>query len=84
MTAPLLAAPADDVAAARAAFEGNINAIRQRNREAYLSYYLHSPALVRGGAEGFDIGFDSFAKGVGAQWPDLIEANDIHLTPLQP
>ena len=26
----------------------------------------------------------SFAKGAGAQWPDLIEANDIHLTPLQP
>jgi len=84
ITAPLLAAPADDVIAARAVFEANINAIRQRNREAYLSYYLHSPALVRGGAEGFDTGFDSFAKGVGAQWPDLIEANDIHLTPLQP
>lgn len=84
ITAPLLAAPADDVTAARAVFEANINAIRQRNREAYLSYYLHSPALVRGGAEGFDTGFDSFAKGVGAQWPDLIEASDIHLTPLQP
>jgi len=81
---PLPAAPADDITAARAVFEANINAIRQRNREAYLSYYLHSPALVRGGAEGFDTGFDSFAKGVGAQWPDLIEANDIHLTPLQP
>ncbi|MGA8807516.1 MAG: amidohydrolase family protein [Thermoanaerobaculia bacterium] len=81
---PLMAAPADDVAAARAVFDANINAIRQRNRDAYLSYYLHSPSLVRGGAEGFDTGFDSFAKGVGAQWPDLIEANDIHLTPLQP
>jgi len=84
ITAPLLAAAADDVTAARALFEANINAIRQRNREAYLSCYLHSPALVRGGAEGFDTGFDSFAKGVGAQWPDLIDANDIHLTPLQP
>jgi imidazolonepropionase-like amidohydrolase len=82
ITAPLLAAPAD-VTAARAVFEANINAIRQRNREVYLSCYLHSPSLVRGGAEGFDTGFDSFAKGVGAQWPDLIEANDIHLTPLQ-
>jgi hypothetical protein len=84
IAAPLAAAPADDVAAARAAFEGNITAIRERNREAYLSYYLHSPSLVRGGPEGFATGFDSFAKGVGAQWPDLIEANDIHLTPLQP
>lgn len=84
ITAPLLAAAADDVTAARAVFEANINAIRQRNRDEYLSYYLHSPALVRGGAEGFDTGFDSFAKGVGAQWPDLIEANDIHLTPVKP
>jgi imidazolonepropionase-like amidohydrolase len=83
-TAPLIAAPADDIAAARAVFEANIKAIRERNRDAYLSYYLHSPSLVRGGPEGFDTGFDSFAKGVGAQWPDLIEANDIHLTPLQP
>jgi imidazolonepropionase-like amidohydrolase len=83
-TAPLIAAPADDIAAARAVFEANIKAIRERNRDAYLSYYLHAPSLVRGGPEGFDTGFDSFAKGVGAQWPDLIEANDIHLTPLQP
>jgi imidazolonepropionase-like amidohydrolase len=84
IAAPLIATPADDIAAARAVFEANIKAIRERNREAYLSYYLHSPSLVRGGAEGFDTGFDSFAKGVGAQWPDLIEANDIHLTPLRP
>jgi len=79
---PLLAAPADDVAAARVVFEANINAIRQRNREAYLSYYVHSPSLVRGGPEGFATGFEPFAKDAGAQWPDLIEANDIHLTPL--
>jgi len=82
IAAPLAAAPADDVAAARAVFEANITAIRQRNREAYLSYYLHSPSLVRGGPEGFATGFESFAKDAGAQWPDLIEANDIHLTPL--
>ncbi len=73
-----------DIAAARAVFEGNINAIRHRDREAYLSYYLHSGGLVRGGPERFATGFDSFAKGAGANWPDLIEANDIHLTPLQP
>ena len=81
---PLLAAPSDDVVAARAVFDANINAIRQRNRDAYLSCYLHSEAFVRGGPEGFATGFDSFAKGVGANWPDLLEANDIHLTPLQP
>jgi imidazolonepropionase-like amidohydrolase len=81
---PILALPADDIAAARAVFDANLNAIRQRNREAYLACYLHSEALVRGGAEGFSTGFDSFAKGVGPGWPDLIEANDIHLTPLRP
>ena len=82
----LLAASAlaDDVSDARAVFEGNINAIRERNREKYLSFYLHAPQLVRGGATGFSTGFDEFAKGAGSQWPDLIEANDIHLTPLQP
>src|SRR5437867_5395313 len=43
----VLASPAfaqsDDVSAARAVFEANINAIRQKNLDAYLSYYLHSP-----------------------------------------
>jgi imidazolonepropionase-like amidohydrolase len=81
---PILAAPADDITAARALFDSNVNAIRQRNREAYLACYLHSEGLVRGGPEGFSVGFDSFAKGIGANWPDLIEANDIHLTPLRP
>jgi imidazolonepropionase-like amidohydrolase len=80
---PLLAAPADDLAAARALFDSNLNAIRQRNRDAYLACYLHAEGLVRGGAEGFAVGYDSFAKGVGSAWPDLIEANDIHLTPLR-
>ncbi len=75
---------ARDVAAARAVFEANIDAIRHRDRDAYLSYYLHSERLVLGGPESFSTGFDSFAKGAGSQWPDLIEANDIHLTPLQP
>jgi imidazolonepropionase-like amidohydrolase len=73
-----------DVDAARAVFEANINAIRQRNREAYLSYYLHAPALVRGGPSGFTTGYDEFAKGAGAQWPDLIEATGVQLTPIQP
>jgi imidazolonepropionase-like amidohydrolase len=84
IAATLLAAPPDDIGAARAVFDANINAIRQRDRAAYVSYYLHSKDLVRGGPEGFSTGFDSFAKGAGANWPDLIEANDIHLTPLQP
>jgi imidazolonepropionase-like amidohydrolase len=84
ITTPLFAAQADDLSSARAAFDANVNAIRQHNRDAYLACYLHSERLIRGGPEGFVTGFDSFAKGVGTNWPDLIEANDIHLTPLQP
>src|SRR5258706_5844669 len=83
-TAILAQATDDDLTAARAVFDGNINAIRERNRDKYLSYYLHSPLLVRGGPTGFTTSFEDFAKGAGAQWPDLIEANDIHLTQLQP
>lgn len=73
----------NDVQAARAVFEANIQAIREHNREKYLSYYLHSDRLVRGGTTGFSTGFDDFAKSAGP-WPDTIEANDMHLTPLQP
>ncbi|HKS21409.1 MAG TPA: nuclear transport factor 2 family protein, partial [Thermoanaerobaculia bacterium] len=82
----LLALPAlaDDLADARAVFEGNLAAIREHNRDKYLSYYLHSGLLVRGGPTGFTTGYDDFAKGAGSAWPDLIEASDIHLTPLQP
>jgi len=82
----LLALPAlaDDLSDARAVFEGNLAAIREHNRDKYLSYYLHSDLLVRGGPTGFTTGYDDFAKGAGAQWPDLIEGSDIHLTPLQP
>ncbi len=76
--------PEHDIAGARAVFEDNIAAIRERNRDKYLSYYLHSELLVRGGPAGFTTGYDEFAKGAGGQWPDLIEADDIHLTQLQP
>ncbi len=73
----------DDIAGARAIFDANIAAIRQRNLDAYLSYYLHSPLLVRGGPTGFTTGYDAFAKARGP-WPESIEASDVHLTQLQP
>jgi imidazolonepropionase-like amidohydrolase/ketosteroid isomerase-like protein len=76
-------AQTDDIAAARAVFDANIKAIQQKNLEAYLSCYLHSPILVRGGPTGFTTGYDEFAKARGP-WPDSIEASDIHLTELQP
>jgi imidazolonepropionase-like amidohydrolase len=84
-SAPQLRADeAADVKAARSVFEANINAIRQRNREQYLTYYLHTARLARGGPAGFTTGYDDFAKGIGEHWPDMIEANDIHLVSVQP
>ena len=83
---PMLAANAQqsDISDARAVFERNISAIRQRDRDQYLSLYLHDPTLVRTGPAGFATGFDEFAKGAGTGWPDAIEASDMHLTSLQP
>ena len=45
------------------AFRGNIAAIHGRNRAAYLSHYLHTPALARVGPDGLRQGYDSFAAG---------------------
>src|SRR6266850_786814 len=78
-----LSAQTSDVDAARKVFEGNLNAIREQNREKYLSYYLHSEGLVRGGPTGFITGWDDFNKARGP-FPEQFEANDIHLTSLRP
>ena len=78
------ASAADDLAAARAIFEQNIAAIRNRDRATYLALYLNSYALVRTGPAGFATGYEEFAKGAGGNWPDTIEATDIRLTPLRP
>lgn len=83
MLAAVMPAAADDLSSARAVFEENLAAIRDRNREKYLSLYLRSDNLVRTGPTGFTTGYDEFAKGAGAQWPDTIEATDIRLTPLR-
>src|SRR5258706_517602 len=76
-------AQTSDVAAARKVFEGNLNAIRTKNIDKYLSYYLHSKELVRGGPTGFTTGWEEFNKARGP-FPDEFGANDIHLTPLRP
>ena len=74
---------AADLAGARAVFEANLNAIRQQNRDAYLSYYLHSEKLVRGGPTGYTTGWDDFMKQRGP-FPDTFDASDLHLTELAP
>src|SRR5690349_964793 len=66
------------------AFHGNIAAIHARNRAAYLSYYLHTPALARVGPDGLRQGYDSFAAGVGAGWPDTLVATQLRIVPVTP
>lgn len=75
---------ADDLASARGVFEQNIAAIREKDREKYLSLYLNSDKLVRVSPTGFATGYEEFAKGAGGSWPDTIEATDMRLTPLRP
>src|SRR5437870_4418732 len=66
------------------AFQGNIAAIHARDRAAYLSYYLHAPALARVGPDGLRQGYDSFAAGVGASWPDTLVATHYRIVPVTP
>ena len=81
---PIFGDEAADLRAARTVFEENIAAIRNKNREKYISLYLDSPGLVRIGPTGFTLGYEDFAKGAGSGWPDTIEATDMRLTPLRP
>jgi imidazolonepropionase-like amidohydrolase len=73
-----------DLRNARAVFEQNIAAIREKNRDKYLSLYLNSDKLIRLGPGGFATGYESFAKGAGGEWPDTIEATEMRLTPVRP
>src|SRR6059058_2148819 len=66
------------------AFRGNIAAIHSRNRAAYLSHYLHTAALARVGPDGLRQGYDSFAAGVGASWPDTLIAAQFRIVPVTP
>lgn len=75
---------ASDLHSARAVFEENIAAIRNKDRDKYISLYLNSPQLIRLGPAGFALGYEDFAKGAGGEWPDTIEATDMRLTPLRP
>lgn len=73
-----------DVAAARAVFERNLDAIARKDRAAYLSCYLESASLARTGPEGFSLGYEALAKSTGDAWPDTFEASDLRLVRVQP
>jgi imidazolonepropionase-like amidohydrolase len=74
-----------DVVAAAALFEANLDAIRQKDREAYLATYLNADTLARTGPEGIALGFDSHAAQAGdGEWPDHFEGLDLTLVPVRP
>jgi imidazolonepropionase-like amidohydrolase len=77
----------EDLASAKGLFEKNLQSIRDRDREAYLSCYLESDGLVRTGPEGFQLGYagpEGLAATAGEAWPDHIAADDLRLTPVRP
>ena len=73
-----------DVAAARALFERNLDAIRRRDKAAYLACYLDSEKLAKTGADGMSLGYADFAKAAGEKWPDTFDASDLELVSLRP
>src|SRR5213083_139519 len=66
------------------AFRANIAAIHARDRAAYHSRYLHTPALARVGPDGLRQGYDDFARGTGAGWPDTLVATHLRIVPVSP
>jgi len=81
------ASPGEDILSAKALFEKNLQSIRDKDRDAYLSCYLESGRLVRTGPDGFQLGYDGpegLAATAGEGWPDHIAAEDLRLTPVRP
>jgi len=82
--APERSAATADLVAARALFERNLDAIRHRDRAAYLACYLAAPSLARAGAAGLQLGYEGLAKSAGEGWPDVFDAQDLQLVPVAP
>ena len=76
--------PDADVAAARALFEKNLDAIRRRDKAAYLATYWKSEKLARTGADGIALGYAAHEKSAGEKWPDTFDASDLDLVAVRP
>jgi imidazolonepropionase-like amidohydrolase len=76
--------PDADVAAARALFEKNLDAIRRRDKAAYLATYWKSEKLARTGADGIALGYAAHEKSAGEKWPDTFDASDLDLVSVRP
>src|SRR5437870_12994109 len=64
------------------AFRDNVAAIHARDRAAYLFHYLQTAALARVGPDGLQQGYEEFARGAGAGWPDTLVATHFRMVPL--
>jgi imidazolonepropionase-like amidohydrolase len=73
-----------DLGAARAVFEKNLDAIRRRDKSAYLSSYWKSEKLARTGADGIALGYAAHEKAAGENWPDTFDASDLDLVSVKP
>lgn len=76
--------PSRDLAAARSVFEKNLDAIRRRDKAAYLASYLESETLARTGADGIALGYAGLVKSAGENWPDTFDASDLDLVSVRP
>ena len=81
---PARSTASSDTAEARRVFEGNIDAIHKRDRERYLSYYLHTPELARTGPGGLELGYEGWSARRDSTWPDTLVARDLRLVRLTP
>ncbi|HWC65942.1 MAG TPA: hypothetical protein VG777_07660, partial [Thermoanaerobaculia bacterium] len=78
----LAAGEPEDRAAARALFDRNVDAIRRRDRAAYLACYRESDRLAVTGPDGPALGYRRLADAKPA-WPDAYEPSDLRLDWLQ-
>ena len=69
---------------ARKLFQASLDAIRRRDRAAYLACYLDSETLARTGPGGIALGFGDLVKSAGENWPDTFDASDLQLVPVKP
>jgi len=80
---PSATSAADSVEAMRL-FETNIGAIHTRNREKYLSTYIHGPTLARNGPTGMQLGYEGWAARRDTTWPDTLIARNLTVVPITP
>lgn len=73
-----------DTAGAMRLFERNIDAIHTRNREKYLSTYIHGPTLARNGPAGLQLGYEGWSARRDTTWPDTLIARNLKVVPITP